>query len=180
MTVSFDVGADNLPGQGYNFGRIVMRSDNVRVVDRTLERPVARSASGGYFNVDAPGQRYKVFCPGHALFYSGKITLRIDLAVVLLRKGAAAQGRCGGGRAALSAGHGSFGPLQSGVGGSEAGGGLPEQWRSSNRCCVSGLVSLRPCYQLGVWLLEMDEAVNAEEALTKAVGLRPGESAMPK
>ena len=47
MTVSFDVGTDDLLGQGYNFGRIVMRSDNVQVVDRTLERPVARSASGG-------------------------------------------------------------------------------------------------------------------------------------
>ena len=33
---------------------------------------------------------------------------------------------------------------------------------------------------MGVWLLEMDEAVNAEEALAKAVGLGPGEPAMPK
>lgn len=62
MTVSLDVGADDLPGQGYNPSRIVMRSDDVQVVHMAHERFVARSASFGKFSARAPGQRYKLLC----------------------------------------------------------------------------------------------------------------------
>lgn len=54
MTVSLDVGADDLPGQGYNLGRIVVRPDDVQVVHMAHERFVARPASFDKFSARAP------------------------------------------------------------------------------------------------------------------------------
>jgi tetratricopeptide (TPR) repeat protein len=107
-----------------------------------------------------------------ALEMAPDLTLKIDLAVVLLRKGKAAEvGAVLGGEADPLARY-QVALAEAKLGRVGAARGILEE-------VLRGRPGFAEAwYQLGVWLLEEGEVVGAERALGTAVGLRPDEPAM--